>query len=98
MGSAAPPEGAGTGAATLDRAAATGRFRHEALLYRDDDEFLGAAMPSGEHLAKILAYIEPGSYKPFADFFPEPPPFVPRSAVQAPRTQPGSTGREDSAE
>jgi anti-sigma regulatory factor (Ser/Thr protein kinase) len=45
MGSAAPPEGAGTGAATLDRAAATGRFRHEALLYRDDDDFLGAALP-----------------------------------------------------
>jgi anti-sigma regulatory factor (Ser/Thr protein kinase) len=45
MGSAAPPGGAGTGAATLDRAATTARFRHEALFYRDDDEFLGAALP-----------------------------------------------------
>lgn len=45
MSSSAAPEAAGTGAATLDRAAASTRFRHEALLYRDDEEFLAAALP-----------------------------------------------------
>jgi anti-sigma regulatory factor (Ser/Thr protein kinase) len=64
MGSAAPPEGAGTGAATIDRGQSPARFRHEALLYRDDDEFLAAALPfieAGQDAAEpVLVMVGPG--------------------------------------
>jgi anti-sigma regulatory factor (Ser/Thr protein kinase) len=60
--SSATPEGLGTGAATLERAGAT-RFRHEALLHRGDDEFLGAALPfieAGQDAAEpVLVMVAP---------------------------------------
>ncbi|MGK2875675.1 MAG: glycosyltransferase [Nocardioides sp.] len=34
-------------------------------------EFIGVAAPTGDLRERILAYIQPGAYKPFSEYFPE---------------------------
>jgi hypothetical protein len=49
-------------------------------------EFLDVEPPAESHRARIHDYLKPGAYKPFAEFFPEIPPFVKRSRTHRPVT------------
>lgn len=44
--------------------------RHQSELIDEVAEFLGVDRPDDQLRERILAYIQPGSYKKFADFFP----------------------------
>lgn len=57
-------------------------------------DFLNVEMPSDDIRNRIREYVRPGTYKPFADFFPDPPPFLER----APRKRGPQTSDRSEAE